>query len=55
MTRLSRKYVLRGETKKEKIIIRQLKCSLFRRVVAAPIAAMTSECEATKLQRRPRF
>ena len=53
-TRLTSKYVLRGKTKKAKII-RQLKSSLFRRVVAAPIAATTSEREASKLQRRLRF
>ena len=35
-------------------IIRQLKSSILRRVLAAPIAAATSEHEAIKLQRRPR-
>ena len=53
-TRLTSKYVLRGKTKKVKII-RQLNPHFFRRVLAAPIAATTSEREAIKLQPRPRF
>ena len=53
-TRLTSKYVLRGKTKKTKII-RQLKSSIFRRVVAAPIVATTRKHKDIKLQRRPRF
>ena len=48
-------YEVRTRRDEKRGKIRQLKCSLFQRVVAAPKVATTSERKATKLQRRPRF